>query len=303
MQSIEFAAFDTVVSISADVEVAVLDECQALCARYEHLLSRFDETGPLWRLNHAGGKRVALPDELARFLETALGYCERSEGRFDITMGSVCKLWDFHTGVVPGQEAVAEALQHVDWRGIHVLGNEAWLDDPQAWIDLGGIAKGYIADEIVAYLCGAGAARGIVNLGGNVFALGEKEDGRPWRIGIRAPQRRDSGNEKPVAVVEVRDKSVVTSGTYERAFEKDGAVYHHILDPRTGFPVVTDLVSATVISSRSIDGDGYSTTLLALGREGALRFAAAHPEIEVVLVTTTGEVVYPRAEKPCGRCF
>ena len=291
MQSVEFTAFDTVVSIRADADAAVLEECRTLCARYEHLLSRFDETGPLWRLNHAGGKRVALPDELAIFLEVALGYCARGEGRFDITMGSVCKLWDFHTGFVPSEVSVAEALDHVGWQGVHVAGNEAWLDDPQAWIDLGGIAKGYIADKLVAFLREAGATRGIVDLGGNIFALGSRPDGNPWRIGIRAPRHSGDVQEKPVAVVEVRDKSVVTSGTYERAFTRGGMTYHHILDPKTGFPVDTDLVSATVISDLSVDGDGYSTTLLALGREGALRFAQEHPWIEVVLVTNDGEVV------------
>lgn len=296
MQSIRFTAFDTVVDIEVDAPEGIAEKalagCRELCSSYEHLLSRFDETGPLWRLNHAGGKHVELPEELARFLETALGYCERSKGRFDITMGSVCRLWDFHEGIVPSEGDVASALRHVGWNGVHVEGNRAWLEDPQAWIDLGGIAKGYIADQLVGYLRSCGVERAIVNLGGNVYALGSKSDDRPWRIGIRAPRRDGDDAKKPVAVVEVRDKSVVTSGTYERAFTRNGVVYHHILDPQTGFPVGTDLVSATVVSDLSIDGDGYSTTLLTLGREGALRFAREHPEIEVVLVTKDGEVVF-----------
>ena len=242
MESIRFTAFDTVVEITADTDDAsVLEACRAACTHYERLLSRFDEQGPLWALNHACGRHVALPQELADFIEEALGYCARSEGCFDITMGSVCRLWDFHEGRVPQTAELAEALRHVDWRRVHVDGDVAWLDDPCAWIDLGGIAKGYIADRLGELLHARGVERAIIDLGGNILTLGSKEGGRPWRIGIRSlrPSAEGSGF---FAVVEVRGKSVVTSGFYERAFEKDGIVYHHVLDPLAGLPVETDLV-------------------------------------------------------------
>lgn len=292
MLSTRFIAFDTTVCIEADtLETKLLADCHALCERYERMLSRFDPEGPLWALNHAGGKRMRLPEELARFLQVALRYCADSEGCFDITMGGVCKLWDFHEGIVPDEAAVAEALQHVSWRGVHVDETEAWLDDPQAWVDLGGIAKGYIADCVAQHLRSHGVSSGLVNLGGNILTIGSKPGGRPWRVGIRTPRSSAQSEEKAFALVEVRGKSVVTSGVYERAFEKNGVAYHHILDPKTGYPVQTDLVSATVISDRSIDGDGYSTTLVALGSERALRFAQERSEIEAVLLRADGELL------------
>lgn len=291
MESIRFAAFDTLVEIAVDSgDAPVLEACRAECERYERLFSRFEEQGSLWRLNHAGGCRMQVPEELASFISQALGYCARSEGRFDITMGSVCRLWDFHEGRLPQADELACALHHVDWHGVHVEGNEVWLDDPDAWIDLGGIAKGYIADSLGDLLRAHGVDSAIVDLGGNILTLGSKAGDRPWRIGIRSP-RPSVEDPRPFAVVEVRNKSVVTSGVYERAFEKDGVVYHHVLDPASGYPVETDLVSATVVSERSVDGDGYSTTLLSLGSARALAFAQGLPAVEAVFLTREGAVL------------
>lgn len=292
MRHIEFVAFDTVVSIAASTsDERLLDGCRDLCARYERMFSRFDSSGPLWKLNHACGSAVELPGELAAFLQVALRYCADSEGCFDITMGVVCRLWDFRQGIAPGKAAVEDALRHVDCRRVHIEDDNAWLEDAQACIDLGGIAKGYIADCLARYLRAYGVTSGLVNLGGNILTVGSRPDGRPWKIGIRAPRSSAGGDEKPFAVIEVCDKSVVTSGTYERAFEKDGVLYHHVLDPATGFPVETDLLSATVVSDRSLDGDGYSTTLLALGSKEALHFVQARPQIEAALLRSDGELL------------
>ena len=136
-------------------------------------------------------------------------------------------------------------------------------------MDVGGIAKGWIADRLSALLAERGLDSFVVNLGGNVMARGQKPDGSPWRVGLQDP--RDKGS--IVGAVTVRDASAVTSGVYERCFERDGAFYHHILDPKTGFPVETDAAGATVVARRSIDAEGYSTTLLALGIERGLAFA------------------------------
>ena len=292
MQRIEFLAFDTVVSVAASTaDAATLGNCRDICVDLEHMLSRFEHSGPLCKLNHACGAVTELPDELAAFLQTALRYCADSKGCFDITMGAVCRLWDFHQGIVPDKATVEDALCHVDYRGLHIEGSSAWLDDEQACVDLGGIAKGYIADCLAQYLRSCGVVSALINLGGNILTVGAKPDGCPWRIGIRAPHSSCYGDEKPFAVIEVCDKSVVTSGTYERAFEKDGVSYHHILDRATGFPVQTDLLSATVVSDRSVDGDGYSTTLLVLGSKEALRFAQAHPQIEAALLTHDGKLL------------
>ena len=161
---------------------------------------------------------------------------------------------------------------------IRRLSEQRWfarIRDPKATVDLGGIAKGWIADRLAELMSAHDLSSFIVNLGGNVMAHGSKPDGSPWRIGLQDPRRKDG----IVGAVAVRDASAVTSGVYERCFERDGRVYHHILDPATGFPVRTDAAGATVVARRSIDAEGYSTTLVALGIERGIAFARSHPAI------------------------
>ena len=290
--SVTFRAFDTVCAVSADVDAAALREVEALCARYELLLSRFNPESRLFALNAAEGKLIDAGDELASVLRAALGYCERTGGLFDITMGSVCRLWDFKRGVVPDDAAIAQALAHVDWRNVQVEGTQARIANPQATIDLGGMAKGYIADRVINLLKCRGATTGVVNLGGNVACLGGKPDGSAWNVGLRAPV--PSGGSLQAASftsVSVCGKSVVTSGVYERAFMRDGRVLHHILDPRTGKPAETDVLSATVIADKSIDADGYTTALIIMGAEQALTFAEQTPGIEAILLTTNAHLL------------
>lgn len=293
METREFFLFDTVNTVTAHV---LTDETMAAvtkaCKRYEKLFSRFDEEGELYRVNHAQGRAVEVDPELASFIGTALGYCAASEGLFDITMGAVTRLWDFKHEHVPDDADVKAALSHVDWRGVHVGEASVQLDDPEAVLELGGIAKGYIADGVLDVLADCGVDHAIVNLGGNVAVRGGRPDGTPWQVGLRQPlASRDMPIMQSFAVVGMTSGSVVTSGVYERAFTCGGRTYHHILDPRTGFPAKTDVVSATVISDTSLDGDGYSTTLILMGVDRALAFALDHPELEVVLVDHRGQVL------------
>ncbi|MDR2348382.1 MAG: FAD:protein FMN transferase, partial [Bifidobacteriaceae bacterium] len=259
----EFAAFNTVNRVSAwAVEAGALDEVRALCAHYERLFSRTDPASQLARLNSAGGQPVEVDAELAALISQALRYCEASGGLYDLTMGAVVRLYDFKRQRLPPQRQVAEALGHVDYRGVEVEGRVVRLRDPLAAIDLGGIAKGYIADRIVETLAGRGATSALVNLGGSIAALGAKPDGCAWRLGLRRPLSSfDQPQPESFAVVEVRDRSIATSGIYERSFERQGRLYHHILDPRNGRPAATDLLSASVIAQRALDADGYSTAL------------------------------------------
>ena len=290
--SVTFRAFDTVCAVSADVDAAALREIEALCARYELLLSRFNPESRLSALNAAAGEWVDVGNELAAVLRVALGYCERTDGLFDITMGDVCRLWDFKRGVVPDDAAIAEALAHVDWHNVQVEGTQARIADPQATIDLGGMAKGYIADRVIDLLKHCGATSGVINLGGNVACLGSKPDGSAWNVGLRAPvPSGGSLQAASFASVPVRGKSVVTSGVYERSFVRDGRVLHHILDPRTGKPAETDVLSATVIADKSLDADGYTTALIIMGAEQALTFAEQSPGIEAILLTTNARLL------------
>lgn len=293
MLSRDFFRFNTTNTVAAATDDAsILDEAATWCDRYENLFSRVDPASELYRLNNAEGRPTDVDPELAAFIDTALGYCRCTDGLFDVTMGCATRLWNFKEQKIPTCDEMAAALQHVGYRGVSVEGATVTLRDPRACIDLGGIAKGYIADGILELLRERGVEHALVNLGGNVAVIGGKEDGSPWRVGIRKPF---ASNTLPLldsfATVSVADGSVVTSGIYERAFERDGVLYHHILDPRTGFPVQTDLLSATVVSRTSLDADGFTTALVIMGADRALAFAEAHPALEAVLVTCEGDVL------------
>lgn len=154
------------------------------------------------------------------------------------------------------------------------------------------MAKGYIADKVIDLLKRRGATSGVINLGGNVACLGGKPDGSAWNVGLRAPvPSGGSLQAASFASVPVRGKSVVTSGVYERAFVRNGRVLHHILDPRTGKPAETDVLSATVVADKSIDADGYTTALIVMGADEALTFAEQTPGIEAILLTTNAHLL------------
>ena len=290
MMTHAFYAFNTLIVLQAfgdaDRCETAFEDARGACRTYERRLSRTLPHSDIALLNGAGGAPVPVSHDTAELVRAALRYCADSEGRFDVTMGAVVRLWDFHRGIVPAKSRIDEALAHVDWRMVHVweerahdgCGSQDWaqLDDPAAAVDLGGIAKGWIADRLADSLVAHGIASFVVNLGGNVVAHGAKPGGAPWRIGLQDP--RKSGG--IVGAVDVCDASAVTSGVYERCFQHDGTQYHHILDPNTGYPVETDVAGVTVVARRSIDAEGYSTTLLALGTERGLAFARSHPAIE-----------------------
>ena len=263
MVSRNFFRFNTTNIISAETDNEdILDEAVEWCDRYELLFSRVDPASELFRLNSAEGRPTAVDAELAAFIETALSYCREVDGLFDVTMGSATQLWNFKDCMIPARDDVAAALRHVDYRGVIVNDAVGTLRDPLACVDLGE----------------RGVEHALVNLGGNVAVMGGKPDGAPWRVGVRRPLPSSS---MPLldsfAVLALRDGSAVTSGIYERAFEQDGKLYHHILDPRTGFPAETDLLSATVVAQSSLDADGYTTALIMMGADRALAFAEQHP--------------------------
>lgn len=293
MLSRTFSLFDTVNTVTAQTEdESVLGDMLTWCHRCELLFSRFDPASELFKLNHAQGAPVEVDEELARLIEAALEYCRETDGLFDVTMGSVTRLWDLKNQIVPAREDVREALQHVDYRTVEVNGNTVRLKDPLACLDLGGIAKGYIADGILALLRERGVNHALVNLGGNVAVMGGKPEGGQWRVGIRKPLPSSMvPTPTPFAAVALSDGSVVTSGVYERGFQQDGKLYHHILNPKTGFPAQTDLLSATVITPTSLDADGYTTALIIMGTDKALAFAEKHPALEAVFIASEGDVL------------
>lgn len=289
-----FLNFDTGVSIQAYGEppacARALEAARALCDRYERLFSRTLAGSDIWRLNHAEGRPVQIERDTAELLQAAIGYCRASDGSFDISVEPLVSLWNVREVRMPADADVRAALSHVGYETLFVFdrGKVHWaqLRDPAARIDLGGIAKGWIADRLCDLLEGAGVTGVLVNLGGNVCARGSKPDGRPWKIGIRSPFG-DAPGPWQAPIIELDEGSVVTSGTYERYFEAEGRRYGHIIDPKTGYPIEPKALSASVVAPRSIDAEGFSTTFLALGYEASRGIMARHPEL------TAACFVYP----------
>jgi thiamine biosynthesis lipoprotein len=283
--------FDTVITIQlydSDAQEE-LDHCFEICERYENMLSRTIEGSEVYQINHANGETTSVSNDTARLIQTGLHYSELSDGAFDITIAPLSILWDFknNTGTIPSQEDIEEALSHVGYENIELNGNNVTLKDPKAAIDLGALAKGYIADRIKRYLVSKGIESGIINLGGNVLTIGSKPDGEAFNIGIQKPfDERNS----TITSVKVTDQSVVSSGNYERYFEKDGKIYHHILDTSTGYPVDNNLYEVTILSDGSITGDCLSTTCYALGLEKGMELINSIDDVEAIFITSDYEI-------------
>jgi len=287
LAGVEFFALDTVCTIKAYATNGLLESLYERCVYFEQHLSRHLEDSDVSRINAANGKPVEVAAETADVIAQALLYSEESGGLFDITVGTALELWDFRKGIVPNAEELAEAVKHIGWQGVTVKGNTVTLLDPKTKIDLGGIAKGYIADDLARMLREAGCEGALVNLGGNVYALGAKANGSEWNIGLQDP------NDERGAIIgkmKARDASVVTSGLYERNFEHDGVLYYHILDPLTGYPAKTDIVSVSVYSKKSVDGDAYATTLFLMGADKALKLLGSKDALEGLVVDETGAI-------------
>lgn len=279
---------DTIVSVTyyqnADRE-AVLGALE-LCRKYELVFSRTDSRSELYRLNEAD--RMEVSDALLTVLQTAFDYCRSSNGRFDITLGGVSALYGFSEEHphCPDPKLLADALDAVGYEHIHIDGTRVSIDHPDAVIDLGAIAKGFIADEMKAYLAEQGVEHAIISLGGNIHTLGGKPDGDAFAIGIRCPEKDTA---QLVATVCVSEDSVVTSGVYERFFVENGITYHHILDPATGAPLQTDLLSVSVIGPSSMHCDALSTVCFSMGLEG-MELVENLEDYEVLFVTKDGQL-------------
>ncbi|MDO4484705.1 MAG: FAD:protein FMN transferase [Clostridia bacterium] len=267
--------FDTVVTLTLyGAPEGLMQELMDACSRYERLLSKTVEDSDVYRINHAGGEPVQVDPETWQIISRAKNISAETEGAFSITIAPLTEQWHFTTGeaIVPPDEVLQPLLPLVDDSAIELGENNTVRLPKGMQIDLGGIAKGYIADSIAA-LCRGRIVGGTLNFGGNIYAVGEKPDGSPFRIGVTDPQDK-SGS--PIAIIEMKDKTTVTSGTYERFFLLNGVTYHHILNPKTGSSAVTDLTSCTIVGDSSMDADAYATACIVFGREKAMAFLEQH---------------------------
>lgn len=286
--------FDTVIKIEVldPVDKDVMDGCRSLCKKYDTLFSKTNENSDIYKINNAGGATVEVSKDTITLIKKGIYYSEFSGGIFDITIGSLTNLWDFksETPSVPAPEAIAGAISHVNYRNIIIEGNTVRLADPNAAIDVGAIAKGYIADRIKDYLKDNGVKHAVINLGGNVLVLGTKNDGSKYNIGIQKPFDETG---QPITSVKIADQSVVTTGTYQRYFKtEDGKIYHHVLDPRTGYPCENTLQSVTIITDSSLTADAMSTVCFLMGYEKSMHLMDQLDNVDALFITDDGEIHY-----------
>ena len=282
---------DTVITLTAYTEDGqILKDAMEECGRYEQMLSRTIEGSDVWRINHANGKPVKVSEDTAAILRCAAEISENSSGAFDITIAPASTMWDFTSGKaeLPDTEALATAAVLVDYSKVQLEGNTVTLPEGMM-IDLGGIAKGYIADKVKAYLEERGVEHAILSFGGNIVAIGKKPDGKDWKVGI---QDIDKPTGEYMLVVANRGGSTVTSGIYERGFEVDGVRYHHLLNPKTGWPEQNELASVTILSESSMEGDALATAAFILGKGKGLELIESLPGIEAVFIERDRKVTY-----------
>lgn len=314
-------AFDTIISITIydNNKSDVLDACFDLCETYESLFSATREDSEVWKINHSDASPVPVSFETASLIQSALLWCEKSNGALDLTMLPIAEEWRVSEQMtrmsensdyeyyIPDASRLNALLEHVNYKNVVISdenGNVTAYDeelsdehsyrvqllDAEAAIDLGFIAKGYIADKLKEFMLSQGIESGVISLGGNVLLIGEKPDHSPFNIGIQKP----FGNAgEVITTVQKTDTSVVSSGCYERYFSDsaDGRIYHHIFDTTTGEPVWNGLYGVTVICDSSLQGDALSTYCYILGLDEGLKFIRSLEGVEGVFVTENYEVI------------
>jgi thiamine biosynthesis lipoprotein len=278
---------NTVCTITAECDMETVNGAFALCEDYENLLSKTKKNSQVYKLNN--GETVTADDELISLIEKAIYYSQKTNGNYDITVCPVSDLWDFNNQIVPSKDEIAEALKSVDYQSIKIDGKTVNLNGSK--IDLGSIAKGYIADRAVDYLKSQNVKSGIVNLGGNVKVFGKE-----YTVGIQRPFSNDI-----MLTVKIKNASAVTSGIYQRAFEKDGKFYHHILDTKTGYPLENTLTSVTILGENSAECDVLSTVCLILGEKDGMKLINETENYEAVFITKNENVLLSDGLKQKGK--
>lgn len=286
--------YNSYVSNNNDIN-KLLDECMDICGKYEYIFSRTDENSELYKLNHSeeylSGKDVLISDELSELISKTLDYSAVFGSRFSVFSGNLCDLWNYDDKIVPENEQIQSVLENIKNHQYILSGNTISVayNNPDSTdksdvkihapeINLGASAKGYIADKLAEFLKSKGIKEAIINLGGNVLVIGDKYDNSMYTIGIRRPF---SDSNDIAAKCKVADKSVVTSGIYERYFEKNGQIYHHIIDCTTGYPADNGIFSITVICDSSIIADCYSTGCLLYSADEILKFVNENKEYDI----------------------
>ena len=267
------ALMGTVCTVNAydDGTKSLYDELFARLHEIDETFSVTIDSSEISAINKAAGERsVSVSPDTAYVVRSALSYAELTGGAFDPTVGPLVKIWGINTdhARVPAQSEIDAVLPLIDWRDVSVTDdNTVMLKRRGMALDLGGIVKGYAADELTKILDARKVRRAIVDLGGNIFVYGKKKDGSPWRVGIKDPKDPEG---VPAIVLNVANSTIVTSGVYERFFTENGVRYHHILDVKTGYPAASGLLSSTIVCESSMAADALSTSVFVLGKESGM---------------------------------
>lgn len=278
---------DTVMTITAYGEnsESAVKLAQSEIEDLNYLFSIEDENSEIYRLNR--DKTLEVSPDTQEIIERACEISKLTDGDFDITVSPLVREWGFYTDLekkVPSQETIDNSLANVDYNNIQT-GKTITLGE-ETEIDLGGIAKGYASHSAMQILKENGVESAILSLGGNVRAVGTKPDGSLWTVAIADP---DDASQQ-IGCVSVKDSAVVTSGGYQRYFEDNGQIYHHIIDTKTGYPADSGLKSVTIVSDDDTLADALSTALYVKGLEKATEFYRENQNFEAVFVTDNGEI-------------
>lgn len=289
--------FDTVVNVSIydnDKSHAdkVLTKCIDFCTYYDSIFSVNNPKSDIYKINNSNESEVVVSEDTIFILEKAIEYSKQSNGLFDITIEPLYELWDFNSSEhinLPDKNNINELIKNVDYSNINISPiNKTVTLKKGSKITLGALAKGYIADKLKEYLISEGITSGVINLGGNIQTFGTKPDKTPYTIGIQKPF---SNNGEIATTVQIINKSVVTSGTYQRYFELNNICYHHIINPNTGYPADSNLSSVSIITKNSLDADAYSTICMLLGYEDSVDFLnSLNMDISAVFIDNNGNI-------------
>lgn len=284
----QFVAMDTYMDFTAygkDAQNA-LSAAQEEVIRLETLLDVTGEKSEVYSVNHRQTNTCTLSEDLSELAALALKIAEETQGAFDPTVYPIVSRWGFTTGAycVPSKDELSALLPLADFRAAALDGRALSLREGMQ-LDFGGIAKGWAGDRVLDLWREAGLTSGILRLGGNIQTLGAKPDGSAWKVGIQDPK-----TEQALAAVSVIDKAVISSGSYQRYFTVNGQIYHHIIDPSTGYPARTGLESVTVVGESGARCDALSTALFVMGLENAVQFWRTRRDFEVVFIRDDGSI-------------
>ena len=284
-----FFAMDTYMTIEAYGENAdkAVREAKSSVIELEKLLSVNDENSEIYAVNH--GENPELSKKTLDLVTFSLEIAEKTGGAFDPTVFPITAAWGFTTDEkrVPQREEIALLLKKVGYEKAFVSEKHVNVEEGMT-LDFGGIAKGYASDKCAAIMRENGVKSALINLGGNVYAFGTRLDGNLWRIGVADPLGESA--EDNAGVLSVSDRAVVTSGNYQRSFTQDGVVYGHIIDPKTGYPADSGLLSVTVVAADGTLCDALSTALFVMGKEKAADFFRENGGFDMILIDENGEI-------------